>query len=234
MRGLFKGRGDASLTDIEQGASVASTQQATVGSGAQAAEPAGGPTRTQSDRGAGGDASHPETAQEVPVEPPRKEKKEKFHSDPVTYIFFDGPFKGRMDIKRWVVERVMYLIFLGAFTYVLFSTRNSDLLISFAAMWRQLLGVHASAVRSPDNILGFLQTVVRDDFFQASYLENDNYTLPGIEGSIYASALIGLVTVRQVSQPPPTHPPRPSALPEPRPRRAAPPLRPARRACRSA
>jgi len=102
--GLFGGKKAVAGADLEQGtaeSSVAagSSQLATVGSKkltehtADVGSQPGGASHAGAKSHAGG-ASQPQR----PVSEPPKNAKHR--SDPLTYVFEDGPFQGRMDIKR--------------------------------------------------------------------------------------------------------------------------------------
>mmetsp|Transcript_19860 Transcript_19860/g.38598 ORF Transcript_19860/g.38598 Transcript_19860/m.38598 type:complete len:614 (+) Transcript_19860:68-1909(+) len=104
----------------------------------------------------------------------------------------------RFDIPGWLKEVVAYVIFLVAFSVLVFASRNNTDVVAYAKHWTDFVEYRALSVNTPAKVENFLKEFLIDDVFSIDYMTIDNYTAPGTSAYIRGSAIIGPVILRQV------------------------------------
>uniref|UniRef100_A0A7S0WDN7 Polycystin cation channel PKD1/PKD2 domain-containing protein n=1 Tax=Hemiselmis tepida TaxID=464990 RepID=A0A7S0WDN7_9CRYP len=106
--------------------------------------------------------------------------------------------ENRFDIPGWLKEVGAYVVFLVAFSVLVFASRNNTAVVSYAAHWKDLVQHRSNGVTTPAKVENFLQEFLIEDIFREDYFIFDNYTAPGTSAYVRGSAIIGPVILRQV------------------------------------
>mmetsp|Transcript_20336 Transcript_20336/g.50846 ORF Transcript_20336/g.50846 Transcript_20336/m.50846 type:complete len:610 (+) Transcript_20336:60-1889(+) len=104
----------------------------------------------------------------------------------------------RFDIPGWLKEVVAYVVFLVAFSVLVFASRNNTAIVTYATHWKDLVEYRSEGVTTPAKVENFLQEFLIEDIFSEDYFTLDNYTAPGTSAYVRGSAIIGPVILRQV------------------------------------
>uniref|UniRef100_A0A7S1H787 Polycystin cation channel PKD1/PKD2 domain-containing protein n=1 Tax=Hemiselmis andersenii TaxID=464988 RepID=A0A7S1H787_HEMAN len=106
--------------------------------------------------------------------------------------------ENRFDIPAWLKEVVAYMVFLVAFSVLVFASRNNTDVVSYATHWKDFVEFRSVGVTTPARVENFLQEFLIEDIFKQDYFTIDNYTAPGTSAYVRGSAIIGPVILRQV------------------------------------
>lgn len=102
--------------------------------------------------------------------------------------------------KDFIIEILLYLTFLAAFTWLVYSGRSNRELVMYEKLWRNVVEARFSSVRTPDAIFEGLRGLLLHDLDNATqtraYL--DGYLAPNVPAGILGSAPIGEVRLRQL------------------------------------
>jgi hypothetical protein len=102
--------------------------------------------------------------------------------------------------REFIIEIGLYLLFLVAFTWLVFSGRSNRTLVLYEKLWRQIVHSRLGHVRTPDEIFVGLQGLLLHDLdnstqtraYLAGYIASD------IPAGVLGSTPIGEIRLRQV------------------------------------
>lgn len=106
--------------------------------------------------------------------------------------------KDAFHAKQWFKEVGLYVLFVFAFTWVIYAGRSNDAYIGYKQFWTRTVDKHISNVSTPDTVLEQIESLFLEDFVDRDNFTIDSYSTKAARGYMHGSVLIGQVRVRQL------------------------------------